>query len=77
MSDEDGDVREVKILNQIVRWTSTGIELEAEPRHADIVIRELGLEQARSSAAPGAKAVKTEGLKIFRRRGRLTDQRRL
>ena len=40
------DVHELKILNKIIRWTTGGIELEADPRHADIVVRELGLEGA-------------------------------
>ena len=32
-----------------------GIELEADPRHAEIVVRELGLEDATPSKVPGAK----------------------
>ena len=40
------DVREGKILNKIIRWTSRGIELEADPRLAEIVVRELGFEEA-------------------------------
>ena len=43
LSGGKGDVQEVKILNKIVRWTETGVELEADPRHADIVVKELGL----------------------------------
>ena len=34
LSGEKEDVREVKILNKIIRWTDSGIELEADPRHA-------------------------------------------
>ena len=47
-------------MNRIVRWTPTGIELEADPRHAEIVIRELGLEQAKPVATPGVKPTKEE-----------------
>ena len=43
------------MLNKIIRYTSAGIELEADPRHAELVIRELGLEDAKSSKVPGAK----------------------
>ena len=39
LSGEKEDVREVKILNKIIRWTDSGVELEADPRHAELVIR--------------------------------------
>ena len=42
-------------MNQIIRWTDRGIELEADPRHAEIVVRELGLEGATPSKVPGVK----------------------
>jgi len=48
-------IQEVEILNKIIRWTDRGIELEADPRHAEIVVRELGLEGATPSKVPGAK----------------------
>ncbi len=47
---------EVRILNKIVRWTPEGIDLEADPRHAEIVVRDLGLESAKPSRVPGTKA---------------------
>ena len=47
-------------MNKIVRWTPAGIELEADPRHAEIVIRELGLEQAKPVTTPGAKPPKED-----------------
>ena len=50
------DIREVKILNKIVRMTDLGVELEADPRHAELVVRELGLENCKPSKVPGAKA---------------------
>ena len=51
--------QEVRILNKIVRYTDTGIEMEADPRHAEIVVRELGLENAKASKVPGTKPAKT------------------
>ena len=45
----------MKILNKIVRWTPSGLELEADPRHAELVIGELGLEPATVSKVPGVK----------------------
>ena len=51
----EGMQEEVRILNKIVRQTSAGIELEADPRHAEIVVKELGLKDARPSPVPGSK----------------------
>ena len=45
-----GDNRsEIRILNKVARMTGTGIELEADPRHAELVISEVGLGNARPS----------------------------
>jgi hypothetical protein len=55
LSGDKADVQEVQILNKIIRWTDRGVELEADPRHAEIVVRELGLEGATPSKVPGAK----------------------
>lgn len=32
----------IDILNRLVSWTDRGIELEGDPRHAEIIIREMG-----------------------------------
>ena len=49
---------EFRILNKVVRITDTGIDLEADSKHAELVISELGLNSARPSLVPGSK---TEG----------------
>ena len=38
-----------------LKMTNTGIELEAVSRHAELVISELGLNNARPSLLPGSK----------------------
>ena len=53
---EQGDVKEVKILTKIVRLTSAGVELEADPRHAELVVRELGVGNCRTTKVLGSKA---------------------
>ena len=50
-----GCKEEVRILNKVLRYTNRGLELEADPRHAEIVIRQMGLEKATPSRVPGAK----------------------
>ncbi|CAK0837947.1 unnamed protein product, partial [Prorocentrum cordatum] len=60
---EHGDVGEATSLNRIVRWPPLGsevgerVELEADPRHAEILYQQLGLGEERSKAAatPGVK----------------------
>ena len=48
-------VQEICVFNKIVRGTPEGIELEADPRHAEIVIKELGMQGANEIKLPGAK----------------------
>ena len=54
------DAKEVKILNKVVRRTENGIEMEADPRHVELIVRELELEKAKASKSPGSKAVKSK-----------------
>jgi hypothetical protein len=41
---EDGDDRDATILNRIVRWTGSGIEVEADPRHAEKLCAAFNLD---------------------------------
>ena len=40
-------------MNKIIRITSEGLELEADPRHAEVVVQDLGLAEAKPTRAPG------------------------
>ena len=52
---DDQDDSEVTVLNRVVRWTTEGIEYEADPRQGELLIRQLGLEGANGVATPGCK----------------------
>ena len=52
---EDDD-KEARVLNRMVRWTSSGIEYEADPRQGEKLVQELGLEGCKSVATPAVKA---------------------
>ena len=52
------DGKEAKVLNRIIRWTTTGVEYEADPRQAERLVLELGLEGAKSVGTPGVKPTK-------------------
>jgi hypothetical protein len=49
------DAKEASILNRIVRYTAEGVMYEADPRQAERLIQECGLEGAKSVATPGLK----------------------
>ena len=46
-------VAEDRILGRIIRATENGWEYEADPRHAEVIIQELGLQEAKGVASPG------------------------
>ena len=46
--------QEIRVLNTTIRWTAVGIEYEPDQRHAEIIIKEMGVEGAKPSASPGA-----------------------
>ena len=51
------DDNEATCLNQIIRWGADGIEYEADPRQAEKLIEEMGLEGANPVVTPGVKAL--------------------
>ena len=52
------DKKELKVLNRIIKYTNEGIELEADLRHADLIVKQLGLENAKELSNPSADEVK-------------------
>ena len=55
---EEGEHPEAMILNRVVRRVESGYEMEADPRHAEIVVKALGLESGKGQGAPGIKDTK-------------------
>ena len=47
-----GEQREGRVLNRVIRITEEGWEYEADQRHADILIDELGLREANAVQSP-------------------------
>ena len=54
LGDGPADVRELRCLNRILRWTPSGFELEADPRHGEILQAMLG-SAPRAVGTPGVK----------------------
>ena len=44
---------EIRILGRVLRWTRRGIEYEPDQRHAELMVKELGLEKAKPVKTPG------------------------
>jgi len=58
---ESGDDKEATILGRHLRWTEAGIEYEADPKHAQQVIEEMGLsKESRAVDSPIEKEVVSE-----------------
>ena len=49
------DDKKMTILNRCIEWRKNEIWYEADPRHAEILIRELGLKGKRAVVTPGVK----------------------
>ena len=47
-----GDQVEAEVLNRIIRCTSNGWEAEADPRHAELVVEQLGLDNEQGVNTP-------------------------
>ena len=44
------------MLNRIVRWQRSGWQLEADPRHCELIVGQLQLQQTSGLSTPGADA---------------------
>ena len=67
LGEEDGDLKEARVLNRILRIKPEGWEYEADQRHAELVVRGLGMEKAKcvkipSEEIPGRKMEEDENL---------------
>ena len=51
---EAGDDKQLKVLNRIISVEENGFTYEPDARHAEIVIRELGLQEAKAVTTPVA-----------------------
>ena len=50
------DSSEILFVNRVIRWTSIGINYEADPRHAERLLEGLALDSGcKTTASPGIK----------------------
>ena len=51
------DDKEATVLNRVIRWTSAGLEYEADPRQVERLLAEVELEGANGASTPGVKTL--------------------
>ena len=50
------DDKSIRILNRVITWTNEGIQYEADQRHAEIIVQQLGLSsESKSVNSPSTK----------------------
>ena len=54
-NEKDGEVKEARILNRVIRVTSEGWEYEADQRHAGLIIQETGAASMGTLSHPGGE----------------------
>ena len=54
------DAKQGRALNRIITWGENGIEYEADPRQAERLISECGMQGAKPMGTPGAKVTFNE-----------------
>ena len=52
---ENTELKEMRILNRVITITEKGIQYEADPRHAELMIRNLNLSESKGVKTPGVK----------------------
>ena len=55
-----GRQREGKVLNRILRCTEAGFEIEADPRHAELVIEQMNVAEDKGVATPGVSGMEED-----------------
>ena len=43
---DQGQTKEVRVLNRIPRWTKIGVEYEVDLRHAELIFKQMDIENA-------------------------------
>ena len=57
-----GDDKEATVLNRVVRWTPQGLEMEADPRQSEKLLRDLKFngDGVKAAASPGVRATREQ-----------------
>ena len=70
---DKGETREVRILNRVLRWEDAGISWEADQRHAELIIEQLDLKDAKPVTSPGCKEEERRATVTEAKRARMLE----
>ena len=56
IGDGPGELSSAKVLNRVISVSESGWTHEADQRHADLIVKAMGLEQAKGGKTPGEEA---------------------
>ena len=48
-----GEIAEGKVLNRVIRATTDGWQIEADPRHAELIAEQMGVQNGKGVVTPG------------------------
>ena len=52
---KNSEVQEIRFFNRVITWSDKGIVWEANPRHAELLIEQLGFQGVKEACSPGIK----------------------
>ena len=55
LGDSQDETKEIRVLNRIIRWEKDGITYEPDPRHAEIIAKEMGVDGTKGVGTPSIK----------------------
>lgn len=55
LGDSKGETQDIRVLNRIIPWEKGGISYEPDPRHAEIVAKEMGVDNAKGLTTQSIK----------------------
>ena len=55
----DGNKNEGTVLNRVLRCTEDGWEMEGDPRHAELVVEQLGLKDDKGNGTERTRTITT------------------
>ena len=53
-----GQTAEIRVLNRVLRWTKDGIQYEPDQRHAEIIVKAMGVQGSKAPPIPGSNGYK-------------------
>jgi hypothetical protein len=71
LGDGPEDVKKIDILNRSITWTGEELVYRADPKHAEIIMKEIGLDDdSKGLSRPAEKEVEEQGDELLRDIGR-------